>query len=533
MNIQGLLKINSMKNSTLLAGMDSITNEIKSVNILEAVDIENWGSEGQAILTSYFALKDLDNVQLESFMKKLKNIGISVLIIKIDRLLEKVPAQIIDFSNKYSIPLIKIDKDIKYEYIILEILEPIVDKNISLLKVYYKVHSELTNIALDLPSIDDVLNKIKKMINYDLSLINKIKKSEIGTNSDLNRFTILDTIPIKKKKYMFYKYSKKNVIYNIKGKKINGNQITVTIPSVEANEYELIIHERNNLLTDKDFMIIENTVKFLQMELLKKYALSQKKSIKKNNIISDLLNGRVYQEREIEEVLEYLNISRFKYYRLYQVKLYDTSKQKILNFEKIIKRIIFQFRFYFNGIIYLEKINRVVFISNFNEKEIVSIDLIKKVIDILIDSGMLKNIDYNISISSKVTRNEIPQAKKEILATEKVLNLFYDKNTILNYDNLGIYRLFLKFNTLDDLKDYISPNIISFKNEFYELYKTLSIFLDNNQNYVSTSKELFLHPKSIRYRIKKSKEILNIDLNNSEEIINFQLAVRIFKLIEY
>ena len=150
----------------------------------------------------------------------------------------------------------------------------------------------------------------------------------------------------------------------------------------------------------------------------------------------------------------------------------------------------------------------------------------------LAQNHVLKDFYYNVSISSKVEKRNIPQANREILDTEKILRLFHNQNNILLYEDLGIYKLFLDSNNLSDLKKFISPRLANFKFQYPLLFETLHTFLDTNQNYILTSEKLFLHPKTVRYRIDKTKSILNVNFSNPEELLQIQIAGRLFKLID-
>ncbi|WP_432402121.1 PucR family transcriptional regulator [Wukongibacter sp. M2B1] len=535
MNILDLLKIKSLDGAKLIAGKNGISNEINSVNVLEAIDIENWGRSGQVILTSLFALKNLSNSELNVFFKKLHDIGISAIIVKIERLVQHIPDEIVHLCDKHLIPLIQIDKKVKYESIILEILEPIINRNVYLLNKYYEVHSEITRIALKMPSMDSILREFKKMINRDLSLINTVKGTQIGTNPELYDFTIINKLEVEKQKYMYYTYERNEVVYNVTNPKTVGKQIRVRIPYLEFDEYELIIHELSSPISAEDFMVLENAVKFLQMELLKKHALSQNIFQQKNSIISDLLNGRLHEKKDIDEVLEYLNIYKHRYYQVVLIKLNQKVENKPIekNFPQILRHIKQQFRFHFNNIAFLKKTNRIVFISNFEENEkIIHINSIKEIMQQLDETDLLKDFYYHISISSEVEKKDIPKANGEVLDTQKILDLFYKPNTILGYEDLGIYRLFLESNNLEELEKFISPNLTRFREDYPELFDTLATFLDTNQNYLRTSEKLFLHPKTVRYRIDKIKNMLSMEFNNPEEIMHIQIAARLFKLIE-
>lgn len=535
MNIKEVLKIKSATNAKLIAGHNGIFKEVTGVNVLEALDIENWGKTGELILTSYFALQDLDEHELDVFFEKLHSIKISAIIIKIERLVNQIPNKIIELCNKYEIPLIQINKEVKYESIILEVLGPIVDRNIQLLNKYYEVHSELTRLALKMPKLNEVLYELKKMINHDISLLNKSKGTEISTNPMLSDVTILNRWPVENQKYMQFKYERNKVIYNKLDSKISHTQICVHISSLGYNDYELIIHELNDIISSEDIMVIENAVKFLQIELLKKYITSQNITQQKSNIIGDLLNDRFYEKREIDEVLESLNIIHFDYYQIIIVKLYPSNIN--INFDKslmlpILLQIRKNFRLDFHNMSFMEKSDRIVFIFNLDGKENgVDLDKIKDVMSKLEQMNLFNEFCYKISISSKVKKYHIPRANKEALDTQKILNLFSNTNSILSYDDLGIYKLFLESNNLDNLEIFISPKIKMFKDKYPQFFSTLVTFLDLNQSFVHTSQTLYLHPKTVRYRIEKIKELLDLDFSNTEEILQIQLASRLFKLI--
>lgn len=536
LNIKDLLKMNCLHGAKLLAGKNELSNEINGVNVLEATDITNWGRSGEVIITSFFALQNLNDHELDTFFEKLHTLGISAVIIKIDRLVRQIPTIIIELCDKHSIPLIQINKDVKYESIILDILGPIINKNMNLLNKYYEVHSELTSLALKMPSMEKILCEFKKMILRDVSLINSTKGTEISTNPELCDATVIGTSKVSTKKYMHFNYERKEVIYNHTNPKITGKQLRVRIPNLGYNDYELVIHELLDQISSEDFMVIENGVKFLQMELLRNYVLSQNLFQQKNNIISDLLNGRLYETKDIDEVLDSLNLSRYKNYQITLINLYQRDENKNLDttiMSQTLREIRIKFKSCFKDIVFREKLDRVVFILNFNDTQPgLTVESIEKIMNSLSENNLFKDFYYYVSISSKVEKSGIPKANLEVLDTQKVLKLFHNTNKILPYEELGIYKLFLDQNSLENIKTFISPRIIKFRNDYPLLFETLKTFLNTNQSYNLTSEKLFLHPKTVRYRIEKIKNVLGIDFANAEELLQFQIAARLFKLID-
>lgn len=536
MNINDLLQIHSLDGAKLIAGKNGILNEVSGVNVLEAIDIENWGRSGEVILTSFFAMQDLDNSAFEVFFQKLYTIGISALILKVERLVNQIPDRIIELCDKYSIPLIQIGKSVKYESIILDILGPIINKNVQLLNKYYEVHNELTSLALKMPSMNEIVGQFKKMMQRDVSLINTLKGTEVCTNPGLCNAAVISKKEIPREKYMNFHYERSEVVYKDTSQKTAGTQIRARIPYLGFYDYEIVIHELQNQINSEDFMIVENAVKFLQMELLKRYAISQNMFQQKNSIISDLLNGRLYEDKDMDEVLDSLEISKYSNYQIVLIKLYQKDGTGSLNnnpMTTILRQLRNRFRSVLKNTAFLESSDRIVFLLNYNNDENgFTSDSVKKLMQPLEESNLFTNFHYYISISSVVEKLDIPRANREVLDTQKVLRLFHDSSTILPYEELGIYKLFLESNNLDGLEKFVPAKISKFRHDYPQLFETLEKFLDTNQNYTLTSEKLFLHPKTVRYRIDKIKDILGTEFSDPEEILQIQVASRLFKLIK-
>lgn len=127
----------------------------------------------------------------------------------------------------------------------------------------------------------------------------------------------LKTAALNKKKYMNYGYIRRNVTYQSFQEAQNYNQLVVNIPNLEFNSFELVIHEIDFSIPNEDFMAIENTVSFLQMELLKKHAVTQNNLNYKNSIISELLNDRMENKEELIEKTTYLKLKNNPNYRVF------------------------------------------------------------------------------------------------------------------------------------------------------------------------------------------------------------------------
>ncbi|CRH20098.1 hypothetical protein CM318V1_610021 [Carnobacterium maltaromaticum] len=58
----------------------------------------------------------------------------------------------------------------------------------------------------------------------------------------------------------------------------------------------------------------------------------------------------------------------------------------------------------------------------------------------------------------------------------------------------------------------------------------MKIFLDENQNLKKTAEQLFVHYKTISYRLTKIKELTTINFADAEELLAIQMGLRIYLL---
>jgi len=322
LNVVDVLKIKPLSNSRLVAGKKGLNREVTGIMVMEAPDIEIWGNHGQIILTSYFALKDLSLEEIKQFFIKANHIGISAIIIKVERLLQEIPNYFIEECDFYQLPLIRINKEIKYESIMLPVIETLMNHNKVLLDHYYEINKELTKFALGEPSVIDILKFLYSQIGKDAT----IKKNDTivveSTNKLLDQYTLVNSINLPNTRFTNFHYHRHFANYKKFEPTETFSILVVDIPSLDGNKYQLMIHELNSMTSEYDFMTIENTVSFLQMELLKMYAIKQR-NINVNysaykteaNKWEQRIGEHIKQRRFKKEPNEYLNTIEEKWKR--------------------------------------------------------------------------------------------------------------------------------------------------------------------------------------------------------------------------
>lgn len=105
----------------------------------------------------------------------------------------------------------------------------------------------------------------------------------------------------------------------------------------------------------------------------------------------------------------------------------------------------------------------------------------------------------------------------------------FSNQPIIDYEQLGIYRIFFNLNNEDILKKYVSRYLTplhTYDNTNYtDLYRTLIAYLESNCNQAQTSKKLFLHRNTIPPRLEKIESLVGISFSNNNDIYNIRTAL--------
>jgi len=155
------------------------------------------------------------------------------------------------------------------------------------------------------------------------------------------------------------------------------------------------------------------------------------------------------------------------------------------------------------------------------------IDLNKRVTE-LIDTVGIENEHFIIGVSN--VHNGLDQFAKGLHESfYTIRSIKYNSMNTAYYKDIGIHQVLLPFIDNEWIKGY-SDQLINPLKEYDRKYHTQILetaiaFIENDQSIKRTSEQLFQHDNTIRYRIKKIKEIL--DMSHLEGSFNEQLSIAV------
>lgn len=533
LTVKDILQYPSLSKASLITGSIGLENEVTNVMVMEALDIEEWGHAGVILLTSYFALEDALPEEIDIFFKYAKEIGIAGFIFKMDRLVNEIPETFLSNCRKYDFPLIRIDKQTTYERVMNDILESIINRNAFILKNYYEIHQQFIHLMMNQPDVLHILHNLKSLINLPVTLVEKVEKKILGTDDYYNHFQIEDKKNLSQQQYMNIQYKQYLINYTAPDTSMPSTALSISVPNLGYEEYELIIHQLDKKLKDVDFVAIENAVVALQTELVKQYALRENNRSRFNEMVSDLLHGRFNNKEDIIDTIHDLNLDTESLYRIvlfsFENKKTEASPQLLSRFSDV---LINHSKVEFSDFVYVTRKEKIILIIPANTTSLKEVKTkVNKMKSKINKNQLYENFEMYTSISNKVDPFNIPEGYRQAFDTYKILQMIDEPQAIATYQDMGIYQIFVETGNLETLERFVPDKIWELQKNNPELLETLHAFIDVNQNYSDAAQILFVHPKTVRYRIDRLKENYQMNFHNPEEILQYSIAIRLLKIL--
>ena len=128
----------------------------------------------------------------------------------------------------------------------------------------------------------------------------------------------------------------------------------------------------------------------------------------------------------------------------------------------------------------------------------------------------------------------LSRSHKEARLALDVGKIFYNDRNVVAYSNLGIGRLIYQL-PIPLCKMFIKEIFDSKSPEDFdeETLMTINKFFENSLNVSETSRQLYIHRKTLVYRLDKLQKSTGLDLRVFEDAITFKIALMVVKYMNY
>ncbi|PIC73672.1 hypothetical protein CSV69_07725 [Sporosarcina sp. P26b] len=522
MNIQDALTIGDLTKSIIVAGSEGITRKITSIEVMEVPEVVSWVTSGILVMTTFYSIKNDKEKQIE-IVQTLIDKNAAGIVIKLGRFVDELPEKMLALANKENFPIIVIPKSVSYINVLAPLYErlykekqlkensyqPLIDFESKSFASLSKAMEELSVIIGGPLYIEDVqcslLYCTKTFLpngwrnsnalfsrpihtNY-VELSEEWKTSLIqtgGTLLKIDGFRNILVMPLLSNKYVF---GMLHIPYTEKLQAGNSpiENLKETVEKIEElfmNEQlylqkKRIEHlkrlEQFNQADEQEFKLKDHFIIRFHASWFETHSTLAHYVIDHSNIVlKDLLSS-------MENIPECTFTLFEKHGHFYA--LVNCTKNNDMSVMNSLKKLV----------------------TDGNHSLTIAVALIEKDSRALVDS--IRLVDNTMEVGQLIRKEEN----------------FY------TYDQLGIYEILINIASQNVVKNY-TKSILEplFVDQNKELLHTLEVYLNENGNITKASEKLFIHRRTLTFRLQKIQELLQMNIDDAENrfILNFCLRIK-------
>ncbi|WP_312112180.1 PucR family transcriptional regulator [Brevibacillus reuszeri] len=560
LTIKDLLQIKSIDGIKIIAGEQGIDNVVSIVNIMENPDAFDWLSSNELLLSTGYIFKDNEELQ-NKIIKELAEINCSGLCIKMHRYFDQIPQNMIDHANRYGLPLLALPFEYTLSKVIAIINEKASGRYDLLNRKTLDMHNALFRIALEGGGIDRISSELAETIGNPLLILDRdwnllhyteIKQNPVPLKSCLtlakNRpvFTreFTESIPIN------ISQIKKSIkrIYHGKDQEVKCRVLPVAVANYIYGY--IVVWQTVRELNEFDYIVLEQASTIMALDRIKAREIEEVKLKIRQDFFDDLLTGKITSSDSIQTLCDLHGLnSTYMYY----CAVITIEPVELENLEDIVDRkyeldriakkcvdIVYDYANKAHGeITCFYRNNRIIILVGQNEhKPPTSVSEAKQFATELRMTlqEKIKKTTFYMGIGRQYkTITSLHKSFSEAHEAIRLMQKFDSKGNVSHFDDYSVYH-FLDSNIKDiELEDFFLKQLGTIYEHDHSFGTSFMSTLENyfayNQNVSEAAKAMFIHRNTFIYRIDKIKELLNMDLKNSEELLQIQLALKIGKLL--
>ena len=536
--VQDILEIPEL-NLRLLAGHKSTSNPVRWVHITEVPDPTKWLKGGELLLTTGYSFVGDEHQQVAQ-IKRLIDHNISGLGFGTGFSFDKVPPAIVAVAEEYGFPLFEVPYHVPFLAITEAVASKIVNEQYSLLQRSLAVHEKLTKIVLEEKGLEAILSTLSALVGCSAVLFDfhGVVLCEAAYRRHLGAELIADLWRMIGDR----RADRQNFALSMEGVG-SGVQVYPVVASHRIGAFLAVVKDSGDF-SEYDRIILHNVVTVTALELVKKKAVAETEKRLAGDFFDELIASDLYEE-EIARRLAFFGLEPQSPHLIVLVDIdaqegEEAAERGEAAAQDVKERLHwtvdeFMARHDLLGISASRSDSVVVLVQpgKMDTKEIIRLaGELQAVI-----AEMLPEISVSVGIGRPHRQLiDLRQSYYEASYAIKIRRLKGEPRVIASFDDLGSYGLLLGLqdtlslevfydSVLGKLQDYDEQNSS-------DLVKSLACFLEANGHWGDAAEKLYVHRHTLRYRMKRVEEITGRDLNQSQDRMEFWLALKAKELID-
>lgn len=565
--VRDITRLDIFKGTKVLAGAQGLDRVVKGISVMDVPEPTHWIKGNEFIITAGYTLKD-DLDILEKFIIAYAKKGTAGLGIKIGRFIDRLPPNVCSLANRLSFPIIELPFKYSAMEMINAVLGEILGRQAKALELLLDVQNTMTQMVLTERSLEEIAKWLSRFFSNPICILTlNLKPLAIAVHNQTGE-AIMSSLLLSLDKLLanimgvesldsFAAEGETDSPLLIKDSALRdrlqaihkatssllvekGIHCTVTQVVIQGAVHGFIIVPQIKLLSHNiGLTALEQAATVVGLELVKRKAIWNARLRVRDDFIDDLLNNKIGSEEEIRKRARFLGWTLERQATIVLVNVDDFSHLSIQTSDeptiqdlrtKLFRLVSATIKTQINNPIAVLRSDTVVCIwpSQQLDRLLELAEIIRKRV-----ADDLSNLTVSIGIGRP---QEPGQLYRSYIEAEKALEIghrIWGKNRVTAYSKLGIPRL-LSHISLNELENYCWEKIGAIlkhdRDRGTDYLKTLELYLETDCSLKQTANTLFIHPSTVKYRLKQVRDQFGIDLSNFQEKAASYVALKAYSI---
>ncbi len=535
--VKDILETKPFENAILVAGANGLSNQVKTITVAELPDASDWLRGGEVICTTGFLIKNQSHSQVNWVKSMIENKA-AALAIKTSRFLGEVPEAIKCLANARAFPIISLPNDVTWPYIIEAVMNLINAEQVGRLQRAKEIQEQLTQLVLDENDVSRIAQSLSDLLGFPIVLedgrLNLITTAipshvEAKKKEEARTFIQVRTNDVFLRKLLqsdYYRY-----VFNHRTKEIGKIPLhqpypanTLMMPILASNVIYgfLTLIQVGKDLVATDVVALEQGASAVALQLVKESLETKSRHDKEQETVQNLIHGRFSPSGLGQGYFPQIDWSSPMVVVLIN-GIFETMEEGLFvvphtkqKMESIIKESV---RLTFGECIVGYAKNQftvLVTLKGSTSKEVLN-QMVHTMEYCLAGLKQYSSGEIQIAIGGIYSsRAKLQKSFEDAKKTLDIMQIIPSLGPVASFDLTGIYRLIHKIDDYQFLRNFRDDYLSEIMDYDDTLCGTLRTYLLVGGNVTATAKQLFVHPNTVMYRLRKIKSITGSNLDNPQ-----------------
>lgn len=510
--VEEALRIGVLARAQCIAGHGGLGRLIRSVTIMDAPDVERWLRGGELLLANAYVMKDSREAQI-GLIGDLVRRDVACLAIKLHRYVEELPPEMLEIADRENLPVIQVPTNVPWTEITGPVLSAIHARSLGMLEYSRGVHERFTSLALGGGDIAGISDALQSLLGRDVIITRQRTVSRSASD---------------------------------------GADWSVTPIKVSDRAIGYIhVDLRGGPLRDEDQVAIDHAATMSALAFLKDDAVTESRRRLSNCFLSGLLEGTVNDDGLVRDMTRDLGWDTSGSFAVMVLEVCakrsstaasardrDTCKGLIQLAMDYTRRAV-------PGVLFLDR--ECMLISFLPVRSHAAQGLLGPKAAASLGEHLKRELAAASAVTAEQSGNgisfsiglgrvkdcigDMPASFNEAITALRLGRAIRGENLVHNFESANITRLFYDRRTDHDIlrfRDEILAGLNALNDTDRDvLMHSVHTYFECGRNVARAAARLVVHPNTLRYRLAKLESLCGLDLNEPEDQLGLQIALRI------